>query len=164
MATGIEAAGIVLAVLPLFISALEHYSEGLDPMRAFFEFDSQWPVQIRKLRDQHINYNLTLKLLLSSIAEPDEVEEMIADPGGSRWKDNSMQRRLEERLDESYSAYLDTIKRIEEIMKEIAKDLKVDQSERVRKRASPPVYFADMIFEDDPYRSASITEEKPSKR
>lgn len=129
--SGIEVAGIVLAVLPLFISALENYENGLDPIRAFLEFDSELPNQIRKLRDQHINYNLTMKLLLSSIADSEEVDEMISDPGGDCWKDRNMQKRLEERLDESYQAYLDTIKHIEEIMKTIAKDLKIDQSDRV---------------------------------
>ncbi|ELR10334.1 hypothetical protein VC83_07938 [Pseudogymnoascus destructans] len=130
MMTGIEVAGIVLAVLPLFISALENYENGLDPIRAFLEFDSELPNQIRKLRDQHINYNLTMKGLLLSIADSEDVEEMISDPGGVRWKDSVMQKRLEERLDESYQAYLDTIKHIEEIMKTIAKDLKIDQSDR----------------------------------
>ncbi|KFY59947.1 hypothetical protein V496_05488 [Pseudogymnoascus sp. VKM F-4515 (FW-2607)] len=128
--SGVEVAGIVLAVLPLFISALEHYENGLDPIRAFLEFDSELPNQIRKLRDQHINYNLTMKLLLSSIAESEEVDEMLSDPGGACWKDGGMQKRLEERLDESYLAYLDTIKHIEEIMKTIAKDLKIDHSDR----------------------------------
>lgn len=131
MATGIEVAGIVLAVLPLFISALEHYENGMDPIRAFLEFDSELPNQIRKLRDQHIIYNLTMKHLLSSVAESKDVDEMLSNPGGVCWKDDGLQKRLEERLDESYQAYLDTIKHIEEIMKTIAKDLKIDQSDRV---------------------------------
>ncbi|OBT75923.1 hypothetical protein VF21_05771 [Pseudogymnoascus sp. 05NY08] len=128
--TGVEVAGIILAVLPLFISALENYENGLDPIRAFLEFDSEWPNQIRKLRDQHINYNLTMKGLLLSIADGEDVEEMISDPGGACWKDIGMQERLEERLDEAYQAYLDAIKHIEEIMKTIAKDLKIDHSDR----------------------------------
>jgi hypothetical protein len=129
--TGVEVAGIILAVLPLFISALENYENGLDPLRAFLEFDSEWPNQIRKLRDQHINYNLTMKGLLLSVADSEDVEEMISDPGGACWKDIGMQTRLEERLDEAYQAYLDAIKHIEEIMKTIAKDLKIDHSDRV---------------------------------
>ncbi|KFY36392.1 hypothetical protein V494_05049 [Pseudogymnoascus sp. VKM F-4513 (FW-928)] len=128
--SGIEVAGVVLAVLPLFISALEHYEDGTDPIRLFLEYDHEFPNHIRKLRDQHIMYNLTIKELLLSVAESEEVEDMISDPGGACWKDVSMQNRLEERLDESYQAYLDTIKQIEEIMKTIAKDLKIDQSDR----------------------------------
>ncbi|KFY22861.1 hypothetical protein V493_06278 [Pseudogymnoascus sp. VKM F-4281 (FW-2241)] len=128
--SGVEVAGVVLAVLPLFISALENYENGLDPIRAFLEFDSELPNQIRKLRDQHIIYNLTMRYLLSSIADSDEVNEMISDPGGVVWQDGGMQKRLEERLDESYQAYLDTIKHMEGIMKAIAKDLKIDQSDR----------------------------------
>ncbi|KFY74189.1 hypothetical protein V499_05775 [Pseudogymnoascus sp. VKM F-103] len=128
--SGVEVAGIILAVLPLFISALENYENGLDPVRAFFEFDSEWPNQIRKLRDQHINYNLTMKGLLLSVADGEDVDEMISDPGGACWKNIGMQIRLEERLDEAYQAYLDAIKHIEEIMKTIAKDLKIDHGDR----------------------------------
>lgn len=129
--SGFEVAGVVLAVLPLFISALEHYENGLDPIRAFLEFDSELPNQIRKLRDQHIIYNLTMRDLLKPIVDSEDIEEMISNPGGAAWKDSGMQKMLEERLGESYQAYLDTIKRMEEIMKTIAKDLKIDQSDRV---------------------------------
>jgi len=31
--SGIEIAGLVLAVIPLFISAIEHYEDGLRPVR-----------------------------------------------------------------------------------------------------------------------------------
>jgi hypothetical protein len=37
MLTGVEIAGLVLTALPLFISALEHYNDYLDPIEAFFE-------------------------------------------------------------------------------------------------------------------------------
>lgn len=37
MVTGVETVGLVLVVLPLFISALEHYNDSLDPIKAFFE-------------------------------------------------------------------------------------------------------------------------------
>ena len=128
--SGFEVAGVVLAVLPLFISALEQYENGLDPIRAFLEFDSELPNQIRKLRDQHIIYNLTIRALLESIVESEDIEEMISNPGGASWNYGAMQEMLEERLGESYQAYFDTIKHMEEIMKAIAKDLKIDQSER----------------------------------
>ena len=40
MPTGVETSGLVLAVLALFISALEYYNDSLDPIKAFFEYDS----------------------------------------------------------------------------------------------------------------------------
>lgn len=75
-------------------------------------------------------YNLTMRALLRSIVESEDIDEMISNPGGASWNYGAMQEMLEERLGESYQAYLDTIKHIEEIMKTIAKDLKIDQSDR----------------------------------
>ena len=131
MLTGVETAGIVLAVLPLLISALEHYNEGLEPIKAFWEFDYQLPLHIRKLRNQHVHYEQTLRLLLSPIAEAHKVGEMIEAPNGNLWRDPQMQKKLEDRLQESYEAYHETVVHMEELMKRLARDLKIDGNERV---------------------------------
>jgi hypothetical protein len=72
MLTGVETAGVVLTAFPLFISALEHYSNSLELIKAFFEYDSQLPIRIRKLRNQHVHYQQTLRLLLCPIVDPDQ--------------------------------------------------------------------------------------------
>jgi hypothetical protein len=137
MVTGIETAGLVLAILPLFISAFEHYNEGLEPIKAFWEIDRQLPVQIRRLRNQHVHYEQTLRLLLADVVEIDELEEMLATPHSNIWRTAEIQERLERRLQESYNAYQDTVDHMEDIMKRIAKDFKIDHSERVR--SVPPL-------------------------
>lgn len=140
MLTGVETAGIVLAVLPLFISAFEHYHDGLEPIKAFWDIDQLLPIQIRRLRNQHVHFEQTLRILLAQIVDANEVEDMVAAPNSDFWKTPEMQERLELLLQESYNAYQDTISHMEEIMKKIAKDFKIDHSERVRK--SSPIYGA----------------------
>jgi len=98
MATSIEAAGIILAVLPLFISAFEHYESGLEPFKAFWNMNGQLPIHIRKLRNQHVHSEQTLRLLLVPVTEADEISEMIDHPNGELWKLPDMQARLERRL------------------------------------------------------------------
>lgn len=138
MLTGVETAGLVLATLPLFISAFEHYNDGLEPIKAFWDIDRQLPIQIRRLRNQHVHFEQTLRILLAQIVEADEVEEMIAAPNSGIWKTVEMLERLESRLQESCNAYQDTVDHMEEIMKRIAKDFKMDHSERVRQGPAPP--------------------------
>lgn len=89
------------------------------------------PIQIKKLWNQQVHYEQTLWLLLFPTADPDQVAAMIADPNGKLWTQNEMQTRLEERFQESYHAYHETITNMEEIMKPLAKDLKIDDCERV---------------------------------
>lgn len=133
MLTGVETAGIVLAVLPLFISAFEHYNDSLDPLKAFWDIDRLLPIQIRRLRNQHVHFEQTLRILLAQIVDADEVEDMIAAPNSDIWKTPEMQQKLELLLQESYNAYQDTVSHMEEVMKKIAKDFKMDHSERVGK-------------------------------
>ncbi|OJD38858.1 uncharacterized protein BKCO1_300050 [Diplodia corticola] len=129
--SGVELAGLVLAVLPLVISALEDYNDGLDPVKAFVKWENYLPQYIRKLRNQHVHYEQTLRLLLAPITTEYELAEMIADPQGDLWKDPAMAKRLKYKLDESYDAYHQTIKDIERIMTAIAEKLDLERASSV---------------------------------
>ncbi|KAF4630910.1 hypothetical protein G7Y89_g7223 [Cudoniella acicularis] len=131
MVTGVETAGLVLAVLPLFISALEDYQEGLDPIKAFLDFDNRLPVHIHRLTCQYVQYELTLRLLLSGIADGNELADMLAAPFGDDWKNVTIDERLKKRLQISYPAYERTVQRMEMLMRKLAKDLTVDHTKRV---------------------------------
>ncbi|KAF4303524.1 hypothetical protein GTA08_BOTSDO09171 [Botryosphaeria dothidea] len=126
--SGVELAGLVLAVLPLVISALEDYNDGLDPVKAFVKWENYLPQYIRKLRNQHVHYEQTLRLLLAPITTEYELAEMIAEPHGDLWKDPEMARKLKLKLDESYGAYHQTIKDVEGIMTKIAEKLDLDRT------------------------------------
>ncbi|CZR60528.1 uncharacterized protein PAC_10424 [Phialocephala subalpina] len=116
MLTGVETAGLVLAVLPLLISALEHYKEGLEPVKLFLDFHNQLPSQIHRLTYQHVQLELTLRLLLSDIVEGEDLADMIARPLGSTWKGPKVQGMLKGRLRESYKVYERTVARMQELM------------------------------------------------
>ncbi|EKG16004.1 hypothetical protein MPH_06826 [Macrophomina phaseolina MS6] len=126
--SGVELAGLVLAVLPLVISALEDYNEGLDPVKAFVKWENYLPQYIRKLRNQHVHYEQTLRLLLAPITTEYELAEMIAEPHGELWKDPEMARKLKLKLDESYDAYHQTIQDVEKIMRAIAEKLDLERT------------------------------------
>ncbi|KAF2115033.1 hypothetical protein BDV96DRAFT_91523 [Lophiotrema nucula] len=129
--SGVEVAGIALAVLPLFISALEDYEEGLDPIKSFMRWERELPKFIRKLRNQHVHFAQTMRLLLEPITTDVELDEMLDNPSGRMWKDADMSRRLEDRLQESYHAYQSTILDIEKIMKKIALKLDLDRAKEL---------------------------------
>jgi response regulator RpfG family c-di-GMP phosphodiesterase len=109
-----------------------HCATGLEPIKAFWDIDRLLPIQIRRLRNQHVHFEQTLRLLLSQIVNSDEVEELIAAPNSDICRTPEVQESLEQHLQESYNAYQDTVGHIEEIMKKIARDFKMDHSERVR--------------------------------
>ncbi|KAI9709576.1 MAG: hypothetical protein M1820_003336 [Bogoriella megaspora] len=129
--SGIEVAGLVLAVLPLFISALEDYNEGLDPIKAFWSWEAELPKFIRKLRNQHVHYEQILRTMLAPITTEGQLAEMIENPSSVRWKDDGIGVQLEDKLAESYKAYLDSIQAIEGIMKAIARKLNLPQADTI---------------------------------
>ena len=136
--SGAEVTGLILAVMPLFISALEDYNEGLDPIKAFMRWERELPQFIRKLRNQHVHYEQILRLLLAPITSEFELAEMIAQPNGPLWKNEMMARRLQDKLAESYQAYQSTIVDIEKVMKKIASKLDLDRASDVRSHPTIP--------------------------
>lgn len=79
--SGVEAASLVLAVLPLVISALEAYKEGRNPIRTFawkwrFELESL----LRCLKEQRWFFRNSVQVLLQT-ANIDEGLASGTDPG-----------------------------------------------------------------------------------
>ncbi|KAF1986003.1 hypothetical protein K402DRAFT_421580 [Aulographum hederae CBS 113979] len=124
--SGVEVAGLVLAVLPLFISALEDYNDGLEPIKAFYNWKRELPHFIRKLRNEHAQYEETMILLIASVTSEDELMEMTDDTSSDLWSDPIIEKKLKVRLAGSYKAYMHTIQEIEGIMKKIAGKLDIE--------------------------------------
>ena len=96
-------------------------------------WDKELPQCIRKLRNQHVHYAQTIRILLEPITAEVELAEMMTDPGSSQlWKDNQMAMKLQDRLQESYHAYQGTIADIERITRQIASKLDLDRANEVR--------------------------------
>lgn len=100
-------------------------------------WDKELPQCIRKLRNQHVHYEQTIRILLEPITAESEFAELMTDPGRSQlWKDKDMTLRLKDRLQESYHAYQGTIVDIERITRQIASKLDLDRANEVRKQNS----------------------------
>lgn len=97
-------------------------------------WDKELPQCIRKLRNQHVHYAQTIRILLEPMSSAEELAEMMMHPGESQlWKDKDMASRLQNRLQVSYHAYQGTIADIERITKQIASKLDLDRANEVRR-------------------------------
>ncbi|CAO2649502.1 Nn.00g068870.m01.CDS01 [Neocucurbitaria sp. VM-36] len=125
--SGVEIAGLVLGVLPLLIQGIESYNEGLDPIKSFMRWERELPQFIRKLRNQHVHYAQTIRILFEPITVEEELAQMMTEPGSQElWK--SKELALQNKLQESYQAYQSTIGNIERITKKIASKLDLDRA------------------------------------
>lgn len=118
--SGIEVAGIVLAVLPLFVSAWEHYEKGLDPVSAFWSWERQLPVQIDKLRTQQCLFECNLDLLIAPIMSPAEREALNGKDFHKIWKDESIQLRIKQRLGRALGPFESSLRHFERTCRSIA--------------------------------------------
>ena len=122
--SGIEAAGFVLAVFPLLITALEHYRASAEVLSDWWQIKREY----RKCRDEIRFHQLAFeqnleKYLLPLIVDEDELQDLIADPGGPRWRDPELEERLKERLPKAYDLYFSTILQMNETMKDLENEL-----------------------------------------
>jgi hypothetical protein len=114
-------------------AGIESYNEGLDPIKSFMRWERELPQFIRKLRNQHVHYAQTIRILFEPITTEVELAQMMSNPGSTElWKGKNMAEKLQERLHESYQAYQGTIADIERITKKIASKLDIDRASEVR--------------------------------
>lgn len=117
-------------------TGIESYNEGLDKIKSVTRWRNELPQIIRKLRNQHVHYAQTIRILFEPITTDDELADMMGSPGsGNLWKDKAMVEKLQERLQESYDAYQGTIGDIERITKMIAAKLDLDRATEVWEEA-----------------------------
>src|SRR6266480_4445731 len=77
MITGVEAAGLVLAILPLLISGLDHYREGLIPIKDWLRYRSEVKCLIRNLNVEQVRFRIICEKLLSGIVPEEELADLL---------------------------------------------------------------------------------------
>ena len=117
MITGVETAGLVLAAFPLIISALEHYREGLEPLKDFWKFRTDFLTLIHQIGYQKVVFDENIEELLSPVVtSEEELESLISDPGGPVWHEATLEARLKNRLPRSYEWYCGIVDELNQAM------------------------------------------------
>lgn len=135
--SGIEAIGLVLGVLPLFISALEHYEKGLGPIKSMFSYRTQLARYRCKLMVEYATYNQTVEYLLISITDDEQLEEMVSQGVSEIWKHPALATRLQDRLGSVYEAYRITLMDMRSVIEELATMLDIERKGPVCVRLPP---------------------------
>lgn len=124
MITGVETAGLVLAVFPLLVSALEHYQEGFERLSDWWKFRTEFLGFMHVIGRQAILFDENLEELLSPIITSDaEMDTLLRDPTGPFWRRAELEEKLRERLPKSYESYRNTIDDMKETMDALQKKL-----------------------------------------
>ncbi|KAF1354686.1 hypothetical protein BDV97DRAFT_395111 [Delphinella strobiligena] len=125
--SGLEVVGLVLGVLPLFISALEHYEKGLGQFKSMFSYRTQLARYRCKLMVEYATYSQTVEYLLISITDEDKFEDMVSRGFSEVWKDPTLAIRLQEHLGNVHEAYKFTLTEMRSVIEELATLLDIER-------------------------------------
>lgn len=152
--SGIEVVGILLGAFPLIISGIEHWHNVAKVGGYLWRVRKEYTKCLRDVKYHEILYKRNLRALLLSIAgEPDDVASLVDDAGGSGWKDPKLQERLEARLQESFTVYMEIITEMNETAEELKKELCFNKT-TVQEKLIPP--DAKKQRQPSPNRSKSL--------
>lgn len=106
MATGVEIAGIVLAVLPLIITIVQEREVGIQPLDALI-FTSSNRIKVSQiLSDQRLRFRFFCERLLCEIGIQNVADYIsVSNDTQTIWASPHLQRRFVERLGESYENF-----------------------------------------------------------
>jgi hypothetical protein len=129
--SGIETAGIVLGAIPLVISALEHYAEGISTIHKWWRYKRELASLKRILDAEYVRYLNTCEELLSGIVPDATLATLLDFPGGPGWQDPDIERKLHSRLRTSFTSYLNTVTDMNDIMEILKSKLELDPNGKV---------------------------------
>ena len=117
-----EAVGLVLGVLPLLISACEHYEDCLQPFIRYRHFATKLDRFQQRLKIQRTVFRNECRILLEAIVEHEVAVRMLDDKNHESWHDQGLESKIVRQLDFSKDACVTVISEIEEHLKEVEKD------------------------------------------
>ena len=139
MVVGVEVAGVVLGSLPLLISAIKHYNDGLHPIKVFFQKQYELDRFYRALDEQKTFLRLSLIELFGSnlLVLSEEQIEALQDDGNDLkilWEDKDLQGEVQQRLALAYMPYMNNIDRMKEALEKLVnqKCLQIDSASKAR--------------------------------
>ncbi|WKT46771.1 hypothetical protein QSH57_011645 [Fusarium oxysporum f. sp. vasinfectum] len=123
--SGFEVAGIVLGSIPIVVSALQCYMNGLGTLQNFRSCKRILKSLILTLKTEHVNLQNICEKLLIGIAPQTQIEEMIRDPFGDLWREEEIFNRLRLRLWSSLQVFDDRVQDMREAIEEMMEKLSI---------------------------------------
>ena len=131
--SGIEAAGIVLAIFPIVVNGLQQFTEGLETIKHWKRYHRELAKYSRTLETQRIVYLNTIERLFEGIIQSnDEIEAFMNDPAGAFSRNPQYEERLCARLGRSYGNYSRIMADMLDALKTARRELGIDENGKVR--------------------------------
>ena len=132
---GVEIVGFLLAALPLAIAAVEHYRDGLDPLKHYIRYNSTLKSLRTRLRIQQDLFEGTLKRLLLEVLSETQASALFPDAGQDvdkvLWGTIEVDEKLHSILGSKYKNFMDVVGVMVLIMRQLMEKLDLDIERKV---------------------------------
>ncbi|KAG6986644.1 hypothetical protein G7Y79_00075g099160 [Physcia stellaris] len=127
--SGIEVAGIALAVFPIIIKGISHFTEGIETIKRWRQYRIRLQSYANVVETQYVYYLDTIEgLLIDIVDSEDDMARLMSHPRGVDWQSSVYAERLRQRLDRSYEVYVRTIKTMVQNLSAMCRKLGVTTS------------------------------------
>ncbi|KAI3069539.1 hypothetical protein CBS147353_7050 [Aspergillus niger] len=134
MATGIEAASLVLALLPLLVNQIDNYIQGFQRMTCF-KPENYWREMESYRSILETERAILLNTLLIAVDGDTHYEygDWTRDPGSAFWTSQDVWQKLRQKLGSSYEPFTSTINVLSDQLKNLSQKLglSVDSTGRI---------------------------------
>lgn len=121
MVTGVETAGLVLAIFPLVVKGLDVYLDGSRKAKDLLQWSRGLRCTARVLRAESALFENTCACLLEEVVTPKEVVLLM---GGEGWDDRDFQETLTEHMGTKLaSAFIEAVEELNSCLNELRRDL-----------------------------------------
>ena len=114
-----EVVGVALAVLPLLISAAEHYDKCVGPFTRYTRFPRQASRFLESLDLEKVIFQSHCQILLQELVAEDVATCMLRAADHPSWQDHNLKQRLAGLLEKSRWACITIVKEINEQLRSI---------------------------------------------
>lgn len=138
--SGIDAAGLLLGIFPLLLTAAEKYERGYEILTDWIQFRREFANFYSQLQCQRILLRQLTETTLSSVTELGvDVQTMLDNPDCEQWKDVVITEKLKQKLSREgeYEVFCSGLWAVHEQLNELAKQLKVDNLQVSSFRSRP---------------------------
>jgi hypothetical protein len=111
--SGFEIAGAILGSIPLVISTLEHYKNGVSVIQRYRRYERELQRLIRNLETEQVKLQNVCEKLLDGIVPPSRIDAMVENPGGELWTKEETQKAIRARLWKSWDVFERTLRDIQ---------------------------------------------------
>ncbi|KAL2833988.1 hypothetical protein BJY01DRAFT_224771 [Aspergillus pseudoustus] len=135
MVTGIETAGLVLALLPLLVNQLDNYVQGLETLKGFTakRYRRELAAYLANLGAQQAIFINTLEQAFDGVIDDeDEIRRWMRCPDADEWERAAVQDKLEERLGRSFDPFIRTTTELSILLEDIASKLDLKDASTVQ--------------------------------